>query len=29
MVNYYATQYGVSVMYVWFETAGVSFSFGF
>lgn len=29
MVNYYATQYGVSLMYVWFETAGVSFSFGF
>ena len=29
MLNYYATQYGVSLMYVWFETMGVSFSIGF
>jgi hypothetical protein len=29
MLNYYAAQYGVSLMYVWLETAGVSFSVGF
>lgn len=29
MFNYYADQFGVSLMYVWLETAGVSFSFGF
>ena len=29
MLNYYATQYGVSLTYVWFERLGVSFSAGF
>ena len=29
MLNYFAEQYGVSLMYVWFETMGVSFSVGF
>ena len=29
MLNYHATQYGVSLLYVWFETMGVSFSIGF
>ena len=29
MLNYFATQFGVSLMYVWFETIGVSFSVGF
>ena len=29
MLNYYAMQYGVSLMYVWFETMGISFFIGF
>lgn len=29
MLNYFATRCGVSLMLVWFETMGVSFSFGF
>jgi len=29
MVNYFADQYGISLMYVWYETLGVSLSFGF
>ena len=29
MLNYFATQYGVSLMYVWLETMGISFSLGF
>ena len=29
MLNYFATQYGISLMYVWLETMGVSFSVGF
>ena len=29
MLNYQAMQYGVSLMYVWLETMGVSFSIGF
>ena len=29
MLNYFTAQYGVSLMYVWFETMGVSFSVGF
>ena len=29
MLNYYATQYGVSLLYVWLETMGISFSVGF
>ena len=29
MLNYDAMQYGVSLMYVWLETLGVSFSIGF
>lgn len=28
LVNYFATQYGVSLMYVWLEKAGVSLSIG-
>ncbi len=29
MLNYFATRYGVSLMYVWLETMGISFSLGF
>ena len=29
MLNYFAAQYGVSLMYVWLETLGISFSLGF
>ena len=29
MLNYFAAQYGVSVIYVWLETMGISFSLGF
>jgi hypothetical protein len=29
MLNYFATQYGASLIYVWLETLGVSFSLGF
>ena len=29
MLNYFATQYGASLMYVWLETMGISFSLGF
>ena len=29
MLNYFAARYGVSLMYVWFETMGVAFSVGF
>ena len=28
LLNYFASYYGVSLMYVWFETMGVSFSVG-
>lgn len=28
MLNYFADQYGISVMYVWLDTLGVSLSFG-
>ncbi len=28
LLNYFATHYGVSLMYVWLETLGVSFSVG-
>ena len=29
MLNYFTTHYGVSLMYVWLETPGISFSLGF
>jgi len=29
LLNYFATQYGLSLMYVWFEKLGLAFSFGF
>ncbi len=29
MLNYFAAHYGVSLMYVWLETLGISFSLGF
>ncbi len=29
MLNYFAAQYGVSVIYVWLETMGLSLSLGF
>lgn len=29
MVNYFADTYGISLMYVWYETAGISLSVGF
>jgi hypothetical protein len=29
MLNYYASRYGVSVMYVWLDTMGLTFSVGF
>ncbi len=29
MLNYFATQYGISLLYVWFETLGISLSLGF
>jgi|TARA_B110000495_G_C22964418_1_gene565521 hypothetical protein len=29
MLNYFTTQFGISLMYVWLETPGVSFSVGF
>ena len=29
MLNYFATQYGISLMYVWLKTMGVSLSVGF
>ena len=29
MLNYFAAQYGASVMYVWLETMGISVSLGF
>lgn len=28
LVNYFATQYGISLMYVWLEKAGISLSIG-
>ena len=28
MLNYFAARYGVSLMYVWLETTGISFSAG-
>ena len=29
MLNYFAERYGISLMYVWLNTLGVSFSAGF
>ncbi len=29
MLNYFATQYGISLLYVWLETLGISLSLGF
>ena len=29
MLNYFATQYGISLLYVWLETLGIALSLGF
>jgi len=29
MLNYFATQYGISLLYVWLDTLGISLSLGF